>query len=103
MVNGVNRPALIMGLTPRGNKRFEPVTSSAGDSFTSGSEPLELTLGVERVEWKSTCIVGGRKIKYVRSGICFGLRYKHKMVGWESHIASYYVNLPLQGDLSMWD
>jgi hypothetical protein len=30
-----------------GNKIFEPVTSSIGDSFTFGSEPLELTLGAK--------------------------------------------------------
>jgi len=36
------------GLAPRGNKIFEPVTSFIGDSFTSGSKPVELTLGANK-------------------------------------------------------
>jgi hypothetical protein len=39
---------IIRGLTPRGDKIFEPMTSSVGDSFKSDSEPLELTLGAPR-------------------------------------------------------
>jgi len=37
--------ALIMGLRPKGIKRVELVTNNKHDKLTSGSRPIELTLG----------------------------------------------------------